>query len=142
MLSNKVYVLNKNSYPLRELFKGEEVTIEANSFWKDAKGNKKILDIYEANDFRGQYHPVPFDGSGKMLNDPKHFKMIEMVPVDDEKMEVADEKPAFKCMAKECKHVSPSSEELEAHTKVRHPSLETLILPDEDVRIRSKKGKE
>lgn len=142
-MAQKVYVYNLNKYPLREQFKGEEVTIEAEDFWKDKKGIRKAVDIYEANDFRGQYHPVPVDGSGKMVNDPKHYKMIKMVPVEDpDDVVIKDEIPAFKCMAKECKHVSPSQEELEAHTKVRHPSIETLILPEEDAQLsrKAKKG--
>lgn len=138
-MSQNVYVFNKNSYPLREIFKGEEVTIEANDFWRDKKGNKKEMDIFTANDFRGQYHPVPFDGSGKMVNDPKHFKMIDMIPVDATPV-THEEIPSFKCMAKDCKHVSPSPEELEAHTKVRHASAEKLILPEEDARLAKKKS--
>jgi hypothetical protein len=135
---NKVYIYNKNAYPLREMFKGEEVTLAANDFWRDKAGNKKEIDIFEANDFRGQYHPVPFDGSGKMINDPKYFKMIEMIPVSH--TEVKEElTPTFKCMAKDCKHVSPSPEELEAHTKVKHGGLEKLTLPDEDARLSKKK---
>lgn len=140
----KVTVFNLNSHPLHELFKGEEVLIEANDYWRDKKGNVKELDIYEANDFRGQYHPVPFDGSGKMINDPKHFKMLRMDKVGEEASDTTeDDTPTFKCMAAQCKHTSPSSEELAAHIKVRHPSAETLVLPDEDkaIRARQKKGK-
>lgn len=134
----KVKVFNLNTHPLHEIFKGEEVLIESNDYWRDKKGNVKEMDIYEANDFKGQYHPVPFDGSGKMLNDPRYFKMIRMDQVEAGSMEEEDEIPSFRCMAKECKHVSPSSEELEAHIKVRHPTVETLILPDEDKAIRSR----
>lgn len=141
MQPNKVYLKNTNNYPLRELFKGEEVLISANDFWRDKGGEKKELDIFEANDFRGQYHPVPFDGSGKMINDPKHFKMIEMIPVPGQDGVPTELKPTYKCMAKECKHVSPSPEELEAHTNTRHPEVEKLILPDEDSRISARKNK-
>lgn len=139
-MSNKVTVYNMNIHPLHEMFKGEEILIEPQDYWRDKKGNIKELDIYEANDFRGQYHPVPFDGSGKMINDPKHFKMLKMDPVD--KMETSDDEddaPAFKCMAKECKHVSPSSEELDAHIKVRHPAAEKLVMPEIDREIKKKK---
>lgn len=139
-MSNKVYVYNGNEYPLRELFKGEQVDIAAKDYWRDKTGEKKKIDIYEANDFRGQYHPVPFDGSGKMLNDPKHYKIIKMEPVDQVTEEAIPDKPSFKCMAKECKHVSPSPEELEAHTTTRHPNAEKLILPEEDARTQKKKS--
>ena len=134
----KVYVKNTNVHPLRELFKGEEVVILANDFWRDKQGNKKELDIFEANDFRGQYHPTPIDGDGKMVNDPRYYKMIEMIPVDKPEEEINTEPVGFKCMAPGCKHVSPSEEELAAHAQVRHPSLESLILPEEDARLKKK----
>lgn len=120
------------------MFKGEEMTIQANDFWRDKNGNKKEFDVFEANDYRGQYRPVPFDGSGKMVNDPKYYKMIELVPVGGS---VIKEEPTstFKCMAKDCKHVSPSPEELEAHTKTRHGNLDKLVLPIEDERLGKKK---
>lgn len=133
----KVYIKNTNVHPLKELFKGEEVNIEAGDFWRDKKGNKKELDVFEANDFRGTYHPVPFDGSGKMLNDPKYFKMIEMVPVGGSEKDFSNETiDLHRCMVKDCKHVSPSPEELEAHTAVRHGNLEKLILPEVDQEIK------
>ncbi len=140
-MADKVYILNKNVYPLREMFKGLEVTIEPNDFWRDKAGNKKEFDLFEANDFRGQYRPVPMDGSGKMLGDAKYFKMIEMVPVDGGKDKSSSAESSYRCMAKDCKHVSPSPEELEAHTNMRHPNIEKLILPDEDSRLPAKKSK-
>ena len=137
----KVYLKNTNDYPLVEMFKGEKVEILANDYWRDKKGEKKILDIYEANDFRGQYHPVPFDGSGKMEDHPKYYKKVAMEPCDDEGYSVITADSGFKCMAKECKHVSASSEELETHTKVKHGSMETLILPEEDAKPTNSKWK-
>lgn len=134
----KVKVYNFNCHPLNEMFKGEEVHIGANDYWRDKAGKIKEVDIYEANDYRGQYCPVPFDGSGKMLEDAKYYKKIRLEPIKEDIDEVEDDSPSFKCMAESCKHVSPSSEELEAHIKVRHPHAETLILPDEDKAIRAK----
>lgn len=135
---SNVFIYNKNVYPLRELFKGDEVTINANDFWRDKDGNKKEFDQFEANDFRGQYHSRPSDGSGKMIDDAKYYKMIELVPVGG--VQIKEEPTStFKCMAKDCKHVSPSPEELEAHTKTRHGNLEKLSLPDEDARLLKKK---
>jgi hypothetical protein len=134
---NKVYIFNKNDYPLREIFKGEEVTILAKDYWRDKQGNKKELDLFEANDFRGQYHPVPMDMSGRMINDPRNYKMIDMIPVEGAAT-VMDTTPAYRCMARDCKHISPSPEELEAHTKARHGGLDKLALPDEDARLNKK----
>src|SRR4051812_31473195 len=106
----KVKVFNDNIHPLEEMFKGEKVYIAAKDFWRDKAGNIKEMDIYEANDYRGQYAPVPFDGSGKMIDDAKYYKIIKMIPVDtDLEEEEEDDTPTYKCMAKECKHVSPSS---------------------------------
>jgi len=137
-MTGKVFIKNINGYPLRELFKGEEVTIAANDFWRDKGGKKKELDIYEANDFKGQYHPVACDMSGKMINDPKHYKMLELIPVDASEVKTESDSPAYRCMAKDCKHVSPSAEELEAHTKTRHSNIDRLILPEEDAKLPKK----
>lgn len=137
-MAQKVRIKNTNIHPLRELFKGEEVTIEAGDYWRDKKGAVREIDVFEANDFRGVYHPVPFDGSGKMVDDARHYKKIVMEPIVDESDldEEEDDSPVFKCMAKECKHISPSSEELDAHIKVRHPSAERLVLPEVDKDIK------
>lgn len=139
-MAAKVRVFNDNTHPLHEIFKGEEVKLESKDYWRDKNGKIKEMDIYEANDFRGQYHAVPFDGSGKMLSDSKYYKMIKIEKVSEESaLETAAN--VFTCMMKGCKHVSPSTEELDAHVKVRHPSAETLILPEEDAHIKAKKTK-
>lgn len=135
-MAAKVFIYNDNIYPLREMFKGEEVTIQANDYWRDKKGEKKEFDLFEANDFRGTYHPVPCDMSGKMLDDAKHYKKIKMIPTEVDTAK--EDAPAFKCMAPDCKHISPSPEELEAHTSVRHANIDKLILPDEDSRLKQK----
>jgi hypothetical protein len=134
---NKVRVFNANVHPLKELFKGNEVSIAPQDYWRDEKGNIKIMDIYEANDYRGQYSPVPFDGSGKMLNDPRYFKMLRLEPVSDAE-EVRAAAPQFKCMAKECKHTASSAEELETHAKKDHANMERLVLPEEDEKKKKK----
>ncbi len=141
-MSYKVKVFNKNVHPLKEIFKGNEVFIAAQDYWRDEKGKVKVMDVYEANDYRGQYAPVPFDGSGKMIDDPRHFKMIELQRTDSDREtdETEDKTSIHKCMAPSCKHVSPSSEELSAHVKVRHPGVETLVLPEEDREI-AKRGR-
>lgn len=139
-MNNKVKVFNLNTHPLHEIFKGEEVKIEPQDYWRDKNGNIKIMDIFEANDYKGQYAPVPFDGSGKMLNDPRYFKMLKLEPVADG-FDGEDNEPetvTFKCMAKDCNHISPSPEELTAHIKVRHPSVETLVLPEIDHVLKKK----
>lgn len=135
---SKVYVYNDNIHPLEEQFKGNKVHIAAEDYWRDAKGQKLAMDIYEANDFRGQYHPVPFDGSGKIIDDAKYYKKIKMEPVADQAGEIVDVQTGVKCMFKECKHVSASPEELETHSKNKHPNADTLILPEEDLEIKKK----
>lgn len=134
----KVRVFNDNIHPLKEIFKGERVEIGPKDYWRDAKGNILELDIYEANDYRGQYAPVPFDGSGKMLNDPRYFKMIKMEPVDkavgeDTKVQI------LKCMMKDCKFVATSTEQLEDHSAERHGGVDKLVLPEQDHAIKEKK---
>jgi len=136
-MAQKVRVYNLNTYPLDEIFKGDEVHIEPQDYWRDKKGAVKVMDIYEATDFKGQYHPVMSDGSGKMVNDPKFYKMLRLEPAEAEPVAL-EEVPAYKCMHGGCKHVSPSSEELEAHTRVKHPGSESLVLPEEDARIKAK----
>lgn len=135
-----VKLFNDNTYPLSEMFKGEPVTIEPKDYWRDKKGKVKILDLFEANDFRGQYHPIPLDGSGRMTNDPRNFKMIRMEVVDPD-APVVEETDLLRCMAQGCKHISSSQEEFEAHAGNAHPSVERLVLPEQDVEIKKKTAK-
>lgn len=132
----KVYVFNDNTHPLDELFKGEPIHIDPKDYLRDKSGNKKVMDIFEANDYRGQYKAVPFDGSGKMLDDAKYHKKVKLIPIDAEQK--IEPQPGHLCMHKGCSHVSPSPEELEAHTRVKHPNTETLSLPDQDVKLNRK----
>lgn len=133
---NKVRVFNYNHHPLQETFKGDKVEIEANDYWRDKKGAPKEIDLFEANDFRGQYRPVPFDGSGKMIDDPKYHKKIRLEPVGEGT--TGADTPIFKCMAPACKFVGTSDKELATHSEAAHPAAERLVLPEQDFEITKK----
>lgn len=123
----RVKVWNDNNHELKELFKGDKVSIPAKGFIE--------MEFYEAHEFKGQYHPQPVDNDGKLLQDSKYFKIIRIEPIDGTKKE--EVQSSHVCM--QCKHMSPSSEELEAHVKVRHSSAARLELPAEDEVIAAKK---
>jgi len=138
-MAKKVTVFNLNTHPLDEMFKGEEVHIAPQDYWRDKKGKIKEVDHYEAIEFKGQYRPMPFDGSGKRVEDSKFFKMLRIEPVDQETHDTDDDVPSFKCMARECRFVGTTEKELSAHVQARHADAETLVLPDEDKAIRVRK---
>jgi hypothetical protein len=140
-MSNRVAVFNYNNWPVKELFKGEEVEILANDYWRDKTGNIKVMDIFEANDYRGQYKPVPFDGSGKMIDDPKYHKKIRLEPWGEQHK--AEEKQVYRCMMKECSKtaVFSTEEELTNHIKGKHPGADTLVLPEVEADISAKRSK-
>lgn len=120
---NLVKVFNDNIYPLKELFKGADVIIKEKDYWRNADGSVKELDIFEASEFKGQYHPAPIDTDGKMVRDAQYFKKIIIEPILKNKPEAPPAKQGIKCMVSGCGHFSPSPEELEAHNKVRHANL-------------------
>lgn len=141
-MAQKVTVFNKNTHPIKEIFKGEEVFIGPQDYWRTKDGKVKEMDIFEANDYRGQYAMVPFDGSGKMINDPRYFKMIELRPVvqeADDHEDFEDSSTNFKCMATNCKFVGTNTEEFNRHCTIAHPETTRLILPDEDREIEKKR---
>lgn len=137
-MSQKVKVFNDNVHPLNEMFKGEKMSIAAKDYWREADGRIKVMDVFEANDYRGQYAPVPFDGSGKMIGDPRYFKMIKMEIVDGD---ITTSIPSHKCMAKECRFVGSTESELTQHLNSQHASIEKLVLPEQDAEISKKKAK-
>jgi hypothetical protein len=136
---SKVYIKNENHHPLKQLFRGEEVLILAKDYWRDKSGNKRAFDIYEANDFRGTYMPAPIDTDGKRLDDPRYYKIISMEPVSDEKEEAVEPRDIFKCMAPGCRHVAKDGKALDKHVEAMHGNIETLILPEEDVKVKKAK---
>ena len=127
----KVKVFNDNIHPFKSTFKGEDVLIASKDYWRDKRGEVKEMDIFEANDFKGAYHnPVP-DSSG--AQDPKSYKMIKLEPLTTATAHEAPEIETFTCM--QCKHASPSPEELEAHISVRHPNSARLSMPEVDAEM-------
>lgn len=131
----KVKVFNENVFPLKQYFKGEDIEIEPEDYWRDKKGKIKEIDQFEANEFRGAYLPVPVDGSGKMVNEPRYHKKIRIEAIDYDAPTVID---IPKCMAQGCKHVAVSQEALAIHTRDKHPGIETLILPEQEEVIQRK----
>lgn len=115
----QVKVWNKNIHPLTELFKGNQITIPAGKYIE--------MEFFEAHEFKGQYHAQPVDVDGRLLDDPKHYKMITI-----EKAGGAEAVVLTDHMCLVCKHKSPSEEELDAHVKVRHADQAKLELPAED----------
>lgn len=133
-MSQKMKIYNDNVHPFQTTFKGDLYKINAKDYLKDASGKPVEWDLYEANDFRGQYSPILKDANE--LPDPRSYKMIRLEPVGKPLIE---EKSEHVCMR--CKHVSPSAEELEAHLKYRHADAIKLEIPEEDAKMLSKTKK-
>lgn len=124
----KVKVWNRNTHDLKSMWKGDPIEIKAGQYTE--------MDFYDAHEFKGQYHPVPCDAAGKLLaDDRRYWKILEIEPVGGKAGEEAKTE-AHVCM--QCKHASPSPEELEAHIKVRHADASRLVLPEEDREIAKK----
>lgn len=124
-MSSKVKVFNDNVHDFKSNFKGDPVFIKAKSYWLEENGEPRVMDLYEANDFRGDYHPIKLDGQN--LPDPTSFKMIKL-----EKVGEAVTMETHVCNV--CKHKSPSSHELDAHVKFTHANLATISIPEEDAK--------
>lgn len=123
-----VQVWNDGDYDLVEIFKGDKITIKAHTF--------KIMEQFEANDYRGQYYPMVLDASG--LQDPRSYKKIRIVPIVDGKPE-SKEEAAHVCMA--CNKKYESDPVLRAHIDTAHADVETLVLHQEDEIIAAKRGR-
>lgn len=118
-----VKVWNDNTIDHVEMFKEKEIRIPA--------GKHIEMELFEANDFKGQYRIVEVDAGGQQTRES-----MKMIRLERPKLEaVEDEAPeVHQCVV--CKHASPSPEELEAHIKVRHAEQERLNMPDVDAEIK------
>ena len=121
-----VKVWNDNKYDFKSMFKGEPIHIKAGEF--------KIMEFYEAHEFKGDYHPIQLDANNQPL--PESFKMIRIEKEGEESTHEAE--TMHYCMS--CKHKSPSPEELEAHIKVRHADQARVVIDEVDQEMK-KKGK-
>lgn len=128
----KVKVFNENVFDFKSNFKGDPVFIKAKSYWKNEDGTDRIMDIFEANDFRCDYHPIKLNGDGKQ--DPETFKMIRIEKVDQEA--AAPVMSEHTCNL--CKHKSPSAHELDAHIKFKHAEAALTSIPEEDAKPKKK----
>lgn len=135
----KVTVFNDNVHPLREMFKGDPVEIAAKDYWRDAKGEIREVDFYEATEFKGQYRPMPSDGSGHRVEDSKYHKILKITPVDAQGAQAVTEVVMHKCMARECRFVGSDATELANHTIAKHGDAERLVMPEADAEIETKK---
>ena len=125
-MSVQCKVFNENVHDFASMFKGDPVKIKAKSYWKNEDGSDKVMDLYEANDFQKDYHPMK-KGADE-LPTPESFKMMRI-----ERIGVAAAGPAeHVCM--QCKHKSPSSHELDAHVKYTHPDAVIVSIPEEDAK--------
>lgn len=117
-----VKVWNDNDLDFKTKFKGEEVIVKARGFIE--------MELFEANDFRGQYHPVSVASNG--LQDPLSFKMIRIERPSDSKIEV--DLNAHVCM--QCKKKYESEPVLKAHIDSAHADAQRLELPEMDEEIK------
>ena len=124
-MGRSVKIFNDNDYPFESNFKGDKVYIGAKSYWKDKDGNARIFDIFEANDFRGDYHPIKLLGDG--TPDPKTYKKIKLVSLD---AEVKEEVPEHPCM--QCGSSYQTEDELDVHLETEHKTEERVSIPDLD----------
>jgi hypothetical protein len=130
-------VFNDNSYPLTQLYKGEEVEIKSKDYWRDTQGAPKVMDIFEAAEFKGAYSPVPLDSSGRMVPDAKYHKIIRLDPAGT----AAAAPVKIPCMAHGCGEKFDSEAQLAQHSSKEHDEIAKLALPDQDSEIKTKRGK-
>lgn len=121
----QVKVWNDNTHPFTQVFKEKKISIPAKSYVE--------MEFYDAYDFLGTYFPVEHDAAG--IQDPKSYKMLR-VDRGDAVRGIQGKIKKNICIV--CAHESPSPEELEAHTKVKHPEQPKLALPEVDDSIESK----
>jgi hypothetical protein len=128
----KVQVWNDNVHPFTQRFKGEKVTIAAQSWiWMDQD---------EAHQFEGSFSPpiLDVDGNGKA----EGFKMIRVVKAEGAP---AEDKPksaqaqANVCQA--CRFQAANAKDLEEHQKASHASQAlTDELAEKELKARKKTG--
>lgn len=135
---NRVTVFNDNTYPLKQMFKGDTVEIGAKDYWRDANGKPRVMDVYEAAEFKGAYLPTPLDTNGRLADDPRYYKILKLEPAGEGARGPSRE---FVCMAQGCKEAFEKESQLAAHTRADHAHLSTLEMPDQDREIETKKGK-
>lgn len=125
----KVKVWNDNDHDFKSKFKGEDVIVKAHQFIE--------MELFEANDFRGQYHPMIVAANG--LQDPSSFKMIRIERPTDSKLDV--DLSAHVCM--QCKKKYESEPVLKAHIDTAHADSVRLELPavDEEIKTRGRPKK-
>ncbi len=119
-----VKVWNDNDHDYKTKFKGEDLVIKAHGY--------KEMERFEANDLRGQYHPMVIAANG--LQDPASFKKIRLELPTDAKPDA--ELSAHVCM--QCKKKYESEPVLKAHIETAHADAATLELPEVDEEIKTR----
>lgn len=129
---SKVRVFNDNVHDFKATFKGDPIFIKAKSYLLEKTGEPREMDIYEANEFRGDYHPITIGGDDQP--DPRSFKMIKIEKIGESVSVI----PEHVCM--QCKHKSPSAHELDAHVKYTHADSATVSIPELDAKQKRAKA--
>ena len=102
----RVYNDNSHGFTHREVFRGEQINIEAGDF--------VLMDYDDAVLFRGQYSPMIMSSQG--VQDPKSYKMIRIEAGPEAgKEEIAEENKVYVCMMDGKEFVS--KKELDAYVK-------------------------
>lgn len=114
-------VWNKNIFPYKEKFKGEEIYIPANG--------SIIMDLEDAINFKGSYSTIKVDGGNRPL--PESYKKIVVEVIDPGQ---AVEISKLKCQA--CGVIATDKDNLDAHITEFH--FHNLLDSDE-IKRRSKK---
>jgi hypothetical protein len=122
----QVKVWNTNTHDLVERFKGNELVIPAGKYIE--------MEYYEANEFRGQYHPRPVDNDGKMVDDAKHYKMLRIESPGDQ---APPTKSVGGHVCMKCQSAYQAKDELDFHVKTKHANDARLELPEQDAALAS-----
>lgn len=101
----RVRVYNDNSYPYKEMYKGELIDIPAGKYVE--------MEFEDAVDFKGTYVPIKVDGGGTPLK--QSYKKIRIVKPADFK----NESPEF-FLCQSCGEKFTSQSELDSHIDSKH----------------------
>lgn len=121
-MSNLAKVWNDNHLPFSQVFKGDKVTIPANSCIE--------MEYDEAVSFKSYPFPMAFDGMGQQ--DPKSFKKIRV----EGRPNVETQVMAFKCHADGSLHASKDA----LNSYVQERFSDKIHEPEEKIGKKQAKG--
>lgn len=124
-----VKVWNDSSeFDWSESFKGEQITIP--------KGKFIEMELYEANDFRGQFSPIKLLGDG--TQDPKSLKKIRVERLTQEQLDTVDENEVYQCNL--CKKTYTSEASLLKHSEKTHTE-QMVVDAEAEIELPKKRGR-